>query len=163
VSHIETLFIYIILISKSISCLNLSFAAMKKMLFGLLVLTFLCTCNDGDKTSSTQPENDLDAARMFIRDALDGRFEKARQIMVRDSINDQTMDVTERTYEHMPQAERVGYHNASIQIHNTREINDSTRIVTYSNSFKNQKDSLKLVRLNNQWLVDLKFTFHQQH
>jgi len=136
---------------------------MKKLLSGFLVLFFLCACNNNDETTSTQPENDLDAARMFIRDALDGRFEKARQLMVRDSVNDETMDVTERTYEHMSQANRVGYHNASIQIHNTREVNDSTRIITYSNSFKNQKDSLRLVRVNNQWLVDLKFTFHQQH
>ena len=147
---------------KSISCVSLSFAAMKKILSGFLALSFLCACNN-DKTTSTQPENDLDAARMFIRDALDGKFENARQLMIRDSINDETMDVTERTYEHMSQANRVGYHNASIQIHNTREVNDSTRIITYSNSFKNQKDSLRLVRVNNQWLVDLKFTFHQQH
>jgi len=136
---------------------------MKKLLSCFLVLLFFCACNNSDKTSSTQPENDLDAARMFIRNALDGRFESARQLMVRDSINDETIDVTERNYERMSQANRMGYHNASIQIHNTREINDSVRIVTYSNSFKNQKDSLKLVHLNNQWLVDLKFTFHQQH
>jgi hypothetical protein len=100
---------------------------------------------------------------MFIRDALDGRFEQARQLMLRDSTNDQTMDVTERNYEHTSQADKMGYRNASIQIHNTREINDSTRIITYSNSFKNQKDSLKLVRMKDQWLVDLKFMFQQRH
>jgi len=62
----------------------------------------------------------------------------------------------------MSEGNKVGYRNASIQIHNTREVNDSTRIVTYSNSFKNQKDSLRLVRVNSQWLVDLKFTFQQR-
>ena len=159
-SQCETLF-FMILILKTVSCLSLSFAAMKKVLSCFLISLFFCACNNSDKTSSTEPENDLDAARMFIRNALDGRFENARQLMVRDSINDETMDVTERNYERMSQANRMGYHNASIQIHNTREINDSIRIVTYSNSFKNQKDSLKLVHLNNQWLVDLKFTFHQ--
>jgi hypothetical protein len=163
VSQCETLFVFYGPHFKRVSCVTLSFAPMKKLLSGFLVLFFLCACNNNDETTSTQPENDLDAARMFIRDALDGRFEKARQLMVRDSVNDETMDVTERTYEHMSQANRVGYHNASIQIHNTREVNDSTRIITYSNSFKNQKDSLRLVRVNNQWLVDLKFTFHQQH
>ena len=145
---------------KGISCLSLSFAAMKKILSRFLALSFLCACNN-DKTTSTQPENDLDAARMFIRDALDGKFENARQLMVRDSINDETMDVTERTYEHMSQANRVGYHNASIQIHNTREVNDSTRIITYSNSFKNKKDSLKIVKSGGDWLVDLKYSFPQ--
>lgn len=136
---------------------------MKKILIGLLSLSIVGACNNSDKVTSDNPENDLDAARMFIRDALDGRFEQARQLMLRDSTNDQTMDVTERNYEHTSQADKVGYRNASIQIHNTREANDSTRIVTYSNSFKNQKDSLKLVRINGQWLVDLKFTFQQRH
>ena len=134
---------------------------MKKITISFFFLSILAACNN-DKESSTKPENDLDAASTFIRDALDGKFEQAKQLMLRDSTNDQTMDVTERNYEHMSQADRVGYRNASIQIHNTREVNDSTRIVTYSNSFMNEKDSLKLVRLNGQWLVDLKFTF-QEH
>lgn len=134
---------------------------MKKLVAGFLILSFFYACNNSDKASSGKPENDLDAARIFIRDALDGKFEKARQLMLRDSTNDQTMDVTERNYEKMSHQDRVGYRNASIQIHHTREVNDSTRIITYSNSFKNQKDSLKLVRLNSQWLVDLKFTFQQ--
>jgi hypothetical protein len=136
---------------------------MKKFLAVILFLPFFYACNDNESVVvSDEPENDLDAARTFIKDALDGKFEQARQIMLRDSTNDQTMDVIERNHEHMPQSDRVGYRNASIQIYNTREINDSTRIITYSNSFKNQKDSLKLIRMNNQWLVDLKFTF-QQH
>lgn len=136
---------------------------MKKFLATVLLIPFFYACNDNEPVVvSDKPENDLDAARIFIKDALDGKFEKARQIMLRDSTNDQTMDVIERNYEHMPQSDRIGYRDASIQIHNTREVNDSTRIVTYSNSYKNKKDSLKLVRFNGQWLVDLKFTF-QQH
>ncbi|MGZ3844489.1 MAG: hypothetical protein ACXVLT_02300 [Flavisolibacter sp.] len=136
---------------------------MKRVLIVFCCLVFAWACNNSDKTTAGGPENDLDAARMFIRDALDGRFEQARQLMLRDSTNDQTMDVTERNYEHMSEANKVGYRSASIQIHNTRDVNDSTRIVTYSNSFKNQKDSLRLVRINSQWLVDLKFTFQQRH
>jgi hypothetical protein len=160
---IETLFICAGFSFKTVWPLHLSFAAMKKRLVAILFMPFFFACNNsGPVVVSNQPENDLDAARTFIKDALDGKFEQARQIMLPDSTNDQTMDVIERNYEHMSQSERIGYRNASIQIYNTREINDSTRIVTYSNSFKNQKDSLKLVRMNNQWLVDLKFTFQQQ-
>jgi hypothetical protein len=135
---------------------------MKRVLIGFFCLAFASACNDSESVIKNAPENDLDAARMFIRDALDGHFEQARQLMLRDSTNDQTMDVTERNYEHMSEANKVGYRNASIQIYNTRDVNDSTRVVTYSNSFKNQKDSLKLVRINSQWLVDLKFTFQQR-
>jgi hypothetical protein len=148
---------------KTVLTLRLSFAAMKKLLTGFLALSFFCACNNSNQQTASKPENDLDAARTFIRDALDGRFEEARQLMLPDSTNEQTMDVTERNYERMSEENKVGYRNASIQIYDTRNVNDSTRIVTYSNSFKNQKDSLKLVRVNGQWLIDLKFTFQAHH
>lgn len=126
-----------------------------------LFLQFFCACNNNDDTAN-KPESDLDAARMFIRDALDGKFSRARQLMVTDSTNEHRMDDTERNYEHMSEADKVGYRNSTIQFHNTREVNDSTRIVAYSNSYKNKIDSLKLVRTNGQWLVDLKFTFQDR-
>jgi len=124
-------------------------------------MSLLCACNNSEQSVSNQPENDLDAARTFIRNALDGKFEQAKQLMVKDSTNDQTMDVIERNYERMSEADRVGYRNASIQIHNTKTIGDTT-LVTYSNSYKNQNQNLKLVKLNGQWLVDLKYTFQTQ-
>jgi hypothetical protein len=134
---------------------------MKKIGIAFFSLFVFAACNNSDETSG-QPESDLDAARMFIRDALDGSFSKARQLMVSDSTNDQRMADTERNYEHMAQSDKVGYRNSTIQIHNTREVNDSIRIVTYSNSFKNKIDSVKVVRVNGQWLVDLKFTFQDR-
>jgi hypothetical protein len=134
---------------------------MKKLLTCFLFLQFFCACNNKDESES-KPESDLDAARMFIRDALDGKFSEARQLMLTDSINEHRMDDTERNYEHMSQADRVGYRNSTIQFHNTREVSDSMRIVSYSNSYKNKIDSLKLIRVNGQWLVDLKFTFQDR-
>jgi hypothetical protein len=137
---------------------TLSFAAMKKLLTGLFLLSFLGACNNSEQQVSNAPENDLDAARTFIDDALKGKFEHARQLMLKDSTNDQTMDVIERNYEHMSEADRVGYRGATIQIHDTKTINDTT-LVTYSNSYKNQNQNLKLVKINGQWLVDFKYTF----
>lgn len=134
---------------------------MKRVLVSFLFLQFFWACNNTDKETA-KPEGDLDAARIFIRDALDGRFPQARQLMLPDSSNDQRMTDTERTYQNMSQADKVGQRNATIQIHNTREVNDSVRIVSYSNSFKNKVDSLRLVRINGEWLVDLKFTFQDR-
>jgi hypothetical protein len=132
---------------------------MKKRSVAVLFLFFFYACNNTDQVIvSNQPENDLDAARTFIKYALDGKFEQAKQIMLRDSTNDQTMDAIERNYEHMTQADRVGYRNASIQIHDTKTIADTT-FITYSNSYKNQNQNLKLVQVNGQWLVDFKYTF----
>jgi hypothetical protein len=130
---------------------------MKKSAIVFLSLFFLYACNDQQQVSN-EPENDLDAARTFIQNALDGKFGQARQLMLADSTNDQTMNVIERNYEHMSQADKVGYRNATIQIHDTKTIQDTT-LVTYSNSYKKQNQNLKLVRVNGRWLVDLKFTF----
>ena len=135
---------------------------MKRLFISFLLLHFFWACNNTDQQASEKPEGDLDAARTFIRDALDGRFSQARQLMLPDSTNDQRMADTERTYQNMSQADKVGQRNATIQIHKTREVNDSVRIVSYSNSFKNRVDSLRLVRINGEWLVDLKFTFQDR-
>ena len=132
---------------------------MKKVLTGFFSLLIFTACNNsGQQQPPNQPENDLDAARTFIRDALDGKFEHAKQLMLRDSTNDEMMDVVERNYERMPQADRVGYRGASIQIHDTKTVAD-TSFVTYSNSYKNQNQNLKLIKVNGQWLVDFKYTF----
>ena len=147
----------------TVSLLHLSFAAMKKLSASLFSLFIFCACNNTNQDVSAKPENDLDAARTFIKDALDGHFEQARQLVLRDSTNEQTMDVIERNYERTSEENKQGYRNASIQIYNTRNIGDSVRIITYSNSYMNKKDSLKLVNLNGQWLIDLKFTFQAQH
>jgi len=37
--------------------------------------------------------------------------------------------------------------------------NDSTTITVFSNSYKNDKDTLKIVKQDGQWLVDLKYLF----
>jgi hypothetical protein len=145
---------------QTVSLLNLSFAAMKKVLIGFFSLIFFWACNNADQQqpAPNQPENDLDAARTFIRDALDGKFEHAKQLMLKDSTNEEMMDVVERSYERSPESERVAYRSASIQIHNTQTIGDTT-FVAYSNSYKNQNQNLKLIKVNGQWLVDFKYTF----
>jgi hypothetical protein len=54
--------------------------------------------------------------------------------------------------------DKAGYHEASINLFDSRKVNDSTTVVNYSNSYMNKKDSLKLVRINGQWLIDLKYS-----
>jgi len=131
---------------------------MKRFLIFYLSI-FLLSCSNTNQ--ETAPENDLDAARMFIRDALDGKFKEARQLMIADSVNDNRMTDTERTYERMSQETKRNYHESSITIYDTRKLNDSTSIVVYSNTFKNTKDSVKVVRKGGQWLIDLKYTFEK--
>jgi hypothetical protein len=126
-------------------------------------MVLVCACNNSDQQEKeTTSENDVDAARNFIRSALDGKWREARRFMVQDSTNTQLLDAYESNYEtHMNREDKRGYREASITLYDSRQVNDSVTIVNYSNSYKKQRDSLKVVRVNNQWLVDLKYSFPQ--
>jgi len=136
---------------------------MKKLFLIGLLLPFVFSCSDNDsRDAAGKPENDVDAARMFIRDALDGNYKKARKLVLADSANVLLLDNLERAYLHNNDAsEQRGYREASIRIHDTKKINDSVSVVVYSNSFKNKKDSVKTVKVGDDWLVDLKYSFPQ--
>lgn len=123
--------------------------------FSMLIIT---ACKNGKENPA---ENNIDAARNFIRAALDGKFDLARTFMVPDSVNTNYMDVAERSYQKAGKETKDGYRTASIRILSSSIINpaDSTTIVVYSNSYKNDPDTLKVVRQNGQWLVDLKYLY----
>jgi hypothetical protein len=42
-------------------------------------------------------------------------------------------------------------------------VNDSTTVVIFSNSYKNDHDTLKVLKKNNQWLVDFKYLFEHDN
>jgi hypothetical protein len=135
---------------------------MKKGFFLLVAfLPLYWACNNDDTTTdSGKGENDVDAAGMFIRSALDGRWKDAKRLIVQDSANIQDLEVAEQNYtQRMNVTDQRGYRESQITIHNTRKVSDSISIITYSNTFKKQRDSVKVVRIGNQWLVDLKYSF----
>lgn len=129
-------------------------------LFFSAIAIIIASCNNEDKTTATS-ENDVDAARNFIQSALYGDYEKASTYMLQDSVNAERMNVIRRIS--LSKEERAGLSSSSINIHNILRRNDSTTIVIYSNSFKNNPDTLKVVKNNGQWLVDFKYLFeHSQ-
>ena len=126
-----------------------------------LLLLFLCaSCKDSDKaTVEEEPENSVDAARDFVRSALDGKFREARAYLLEDSVNTNYMDVAERSYLRSSQEVKDGYRTSTIYIHKVDSLNENTSIVVFSNSYKNNHDTLKLLKVNNQWLVDIKYLY----
>ena len=56
--------------------------------------------------------------------------------------------------------EKEGYKEANILIDSTQQLSDSVTIITYSNTYKNQPSKLKMIKKNNEWLVDFKYTFN---
>jgi hypothetical protein len=125
----------------------------------LLLILFFCSCKN-DEAEAERSENDVDAARNFIRAALDGDYQRARQYMLNDSLNTQLLNTFEDNYRtHMNREDKRGYRESSIRMPDIRRVNDSASVVVYSNSYKNKTDSLKVVREKGQWLVDFKYSF----
>ena len=129
---------------------NLSFLSI------LLALLFFA-CNNAKQNNKA--ENDIDAARNFIRAALDGKFDIARKYLLADSSNNQYLDAVERNYNKMAVEMKTNYRGASINIHLVDPVNDSTTILVYSNSYKNDHDTLKAIKSSKIWQIDLKYLF----
>ena len=132
---------------------------MKPITF-ISILLFLVSCNNPDKEApEKKSSNDLDAARNFLDAALKGNYSQASTYMVRDSINMGYLDVTERKYKQMSDDEKRNLREASLRFYDPIMQNDSTTITVFANSYKNDKDTLKIVKQGGQWLVDLKYLF----
>jgi hypothetical protein len=133
----------------------------KKVRFLLLLTCGLAACSGSDRQgSSNSSDSDIDAARNFIQAALVGDFDRAKVFMVDDSINNEQINTIQRLNERQAKEEKEKYQTASIRIHQNRNVNDSTSVIYYSNSYKNKIDSLKVIRVAGKWLVDFKYIFH---
>ena len=124
-----------------------------------MFLLFFAACKTDDKKDDAKSSNSIDAARNFIRSALDGKYREAKDYLLQDSINLNWMDIAERNYLKADQDTKDGYMASSINMHEVNPVNDSTAIIIYSNSFKNDHDTLKVIKVNGRWLVDLKYLF----
>ncbi|HEX2627610.1 MAG TPA: hypothetical protein VHM26_01315, partial [Chitinophagaceae bacterium] len=99
-------------------------------------------------------------ATTFLKAALRGDYGQARTLMLQDSLNIQDMDASERIYkEKLTPEEKQQYAGASVTIHESRKVDSVTSIVHYSNTYRKKVDSIKLVKVDGKWLVDLKFVF----
>lgn len=136
---------------------------MKKFFQLSFLFLFFGACNTTDKKikEDKKPENEMEAASQFIRAALDGNYAKARSLLLKDSTNMQMINIYENNYNtNFTPDDKRAYKDASIRfLKDTHKLNDSITIVYFSNSYKNRGDSLKIVKLNGEWLIDLNFTF----
>ena len=112
------------------------------------------------------PNTDIDVARAFINDILSNNFNEAEKLVLKDNANinedtnKQYFDLFKKQYESKSKEELENYRNADIIINEISTVSDSVSIVNYSTSFlRNKSNKLKMVRVNGQWLVDLKYTF----
>ena len=130
----------------------------KKYVTFLLLTAAIFSCNNADqkKTAVT----DIDVATAFVRALLDNDFKEAEQYLYKDETNTQIFERFKKQYSQKDRAILEKLKQADIIVIETSYVTDSVFIFNYSNSYSRaDKTVLKLVRIDNKWLVDLKYTF----
>ncbi|AHF17676.1 nuclear transport factor 2 family protein [Niabella soli] len=127
-------------------------------LYALFLLFSAASCGPRNSDKESTSDSDIDAARNFIQAALKGNFNDAKKFMLNDTENVEKLDAASRI-QRTPD-EKQGLWDASINIHERKLLNDSTSIIVYSNSYyKNNRDTLKVIKHDGNWLVDFKYLF----
>lgn len=131
-----------------------------KTLPAILLIIFLVACHAG-KTFN-KAEDAQDAGRQFIRASLDGDYEKARFYLLNDSVNLLLISKWQQDFDKLDAGIRQQYREASILPISIHEMNDSVTTYSYSNSFRKDTTTVRIVRVNGEWLVDLKEILKQK-
>jgi hypothetical protein len=129
----------------------------KIIIFTLALILTVSACSHSADVSKKDP---LESGRGFIESSLKGDYDEAQKYLLQDSTNMEYFNGLKDFYSKRTKEEKEGYKNANILIDSTQQLSDSVTIITYSNTYKNQPSKLKMVRKNNQWLVDFKYTFN---
>jgi hypothetical protein len=130
---------------------------MKISIFFTLIIVALFSCNTQDEHK--RPTNSMDVGRNFIRATLDGDFVTAEDLLLKDSLNMQTFQTYKNYYKTNLSADiKKGYKNASYNINKLEDVNDSTVIINYSNTYMNKPTNIRIVKQDKLWSVDFKYT-----
>ncbi|HUR11648.1 MAG TPA: hypothetical protein VM012_09790 [Flavitalea sp.] len=129
----------------------------------VLAIVFACVFSCSPSTNYTKAEDAQDAGREFIRASLDGDVKKARFYLLKDSANLYLLEKWKTDlYDKLVSEDRVAYREASILPVRITTENDSTVRYIFSNSFKKDTTAIKIVKVHDEWLVDLK-DIHGSH
>ncbi len=120
------------------------------VLAGIALL--LAACQGGYKKA----EDAEDAGREFIRASLNGDYKKAQYYLLDDSVNQLLIKTWQQGFEKLDPETRQSYKEANIVVLKISPLNDSTSKFSFSNSYKKDTTTLKIVRIRGEWLVDLK-------
>lgn len=127
---------------------------MIKITTGLLIVFMTIGCGSGDYVKATDAQ---DAGREFIRASLDGDYKKAEFYLLKDDDNMRLFEKNRSDYQHLSADAKRSYREANIRPVSITPVNDSLTKYTYWHT-SNSKDtfSLSIVKVKNEWLVDLK-------
>ena len=128
---------------------------MKIFFSSLLLIIVASSCfNDAQKRPTTSTET----GTAFIRATLDGNFKDAETLLLKDEQNTAMFESYKTYYTRLPVEKKQAYKKASYTINTLTEPNDSTNIINYSNSYMKQPMDIKVIKRDNTWSIDFKYT-----
>ena len=130
---------------------------MYKIIIVAFVSLFFIGCEQSVKTKKNA--DPLEAGREFINASLTGDYDYAKKYLLGDSTNLMYFDRFEEFNDKKPIEDKEGYKSSNIIINSTENVSDSVTIINYSNTYKKEPSRIKLIKKNNEWLVDFKYTF----
>jgi hypothetical protein len=125
----------------------------------LLFLSLLLGFSNCQENKKQRPANALETGRTFIKASLDGDFETASSLLLSDTQNIQLFTAYKEYYSRMSDEKKKHYKAADYIINKFNDLNDSTTIINYSNDYMNKPMDIKVVKINNEWAVDFKYTY----
>ncbi|MBS1927370.1 MAG: DUF4878 domain-containing protein [Chitinophagaceae bacterium] len=125
-----------------------------KILTILGACLFFLACNNPKKE---RPADALETGRVFIRASLDGDFKTAENLLYKDSLNVQFFDTYKTLFSRLGPDKKKRYKESNYNINKYEDINDSTTIINYSNSYMNRPMEIKVIKKDGAWWVDFKY------
>lgn len=115
----------------------------------------------GCSSKKELPNTDIEVARAFVKYVLENDFKEASTLVAKDAANDNYLKQLEKSQQKKWSKEDAEqYKTADVIIYEVSNVSDSISIINYANSVKVQeKNKVKVVKINGQWMVDLKYTF----
>jgi hypothetical protein len=130
---------------------------MKKTI--IIIVTFIVVATACNQPAEIKKSDPIESGTGFIQSSLKGDYDEAKKYLLQDTTNIEYLNGLKDFNNKKSSEEREGYRNANILIDSTQKISDSVVIITYSNTYKNKPSKLRMVKKNNEWLVDFKYTF----
>jgi hypothetical protein len=127
----------------------------------LFSLSILMACSN-HAVNYSKAENAFDAGREFIDGTLKGDFKKSTFYMLLDTTNEAHLNEQEKEFRLKDKEGRQQLRTASINIQQVEDIDSITSIIHYNNSYDKRNQTLKVVKQNNNWAVDYKYSFQNK-
>ena len=132
---------------------------MKIRFIYIIIFATVFSCNS---PTAKHPVTAMDTGRDFIRATLDGDFISAEPLLLPEPENIQLFDTYKELYSRLHPEEKAAYKNASYNINTYKDLNDSVSVINYSNSYMKKPMNIKLVKRENTWRVDFKYTSQER-